>query len=204
MFCGNRIRIDQRSQWLTRYARVLSLPKMFSLPSQHYSYSEYLIPVDTPVPQVSTKFYAYVQYDSITVPRIKTYVVRASRITCTAVRAITPAECAVVCSYRRCYCCCLHMKPFFLPNDISSSTPSVLVDYQVPGMNKCVGYIVSSLVFRFDVLAYFIGFFECLIIRSAYLSVEWTQLKVVLAYSGGLDTSVILKWLSSQGFEVIW
>ncbi|CAM9834726.1 unnamed protein product [Ectocarpus sp. 6 AP-2014] len=27
--------------------------------------------------------------------------------------------------------------------------------------------------------------------------------KVVLAYSGGLDTSVILKWLSGQGFEVI-
>ena len=27
--------------------------------------------------------------------------------------------------------------------------------------------------------------------------------KVVLAYSGGLDTSVILKWLSNQGFEVI-
>lgn len=29
-------------------------------------------------------------------------------------------------------------------------------------------------------------------------------LQVVLAYSGGLDTSVILKWLSGQGFEVIW
>lgn len=28
--------------------------------------------------------------------------------------------------------------------------------------------------------------------------------QVVLAYSGGLDTSVILKWLSGQGFEVIW
>lgn len=27
--------------------------------------------------------------------------------------------------------------------------------------------------------------------------------KVVLAYSGGLDTSVILKWLQNQGFEVI-
>ncbi|MGD1822432.1 MAG: argininosuccinate synthase [Pleomorphochaeta sp.] len=27
--------------------------------------------------------------------------------------------------------------------------------------------------------------------------------KVVLAYSGGLDTSVILKWLANQGFEVI-
>eukprot|EP00752_Nemacystus_decipiens_P002814 g2625.t1 len=27
--------------------------------------------------------------------------------------------------------------------------------------------------------------------------------KVVLAYSGGLDTSVILKWLAGQGFEVI-
>jgi argininosuccinate synthase len=27
--------------------------------------------------------------------------------------------------------------------------------------------------------------------------------KVILAYSGGLDTSVILKWLTNQGFEVI-
>ncbi|HQV32925.1 MAG TPA: argininosuccinate synthase, partial [Calditrichia bacterium] len=27
--------------------------------------------------------------------------------------------------------------------------------------------------------------------------------KVVLAYSGGLDTSVILKWLSNKGFDVI-
>lgn len=27
--------------------------------------------------------------------------------------------------------------------------------------------------------------------------------KVILAYSGGLDTSVILKWLANQGFEVI-
>ena len=27
--------------------------------------------------------------------------------------------------------------------------------------------------------------------------------KVVLAYSGGLDTSVILKWLVEQGFDVI-
>jgi argininosuccinate synthase len=27
--------------------------------------------------------------------------------------------------------------------------------------------------------------------------------KVILAYSGGLDTSVILKWLSEKGFEVI-
>ena len=27
--------------------------------------------------------------------------------------------------------------------------------------------------------------------------------KVVLAYSGGLDTSVILKWLANKGFEVI-
>ena len=27
--------------------------------------------------------------------------------------------------------------------------------------------------------------------------------KVVLAYSGGLDTSIILKWLSERGFEVI-
>jgi len=30
-----------------------------------------------------------------------------------------------------------------------------------------------------------------------------TQKKVVLAYSGGLDTSVILKWLTQEGFEVI-
>ena len=27
--------------------------------------------------------------------------------------------------------------------------------------------------------------------------------KVILAYSGGLDTSVILKWLIEEGFEVI-
>ena len=27
--------------------------------------------------------------------------------------------------------------------------------------------------------------------------------KVVLAYSGGLDTSIILKWLELKGFEVI-
>ena len=27
--------------------------------------------------------------------------------------------------------------------------------------------------------------------------------KVVLAYSGGLDTSIILKWLTNQGYEVI-
>lgn len=27
--------------------------------------------------------------------------------------------------------------------------------------------------------------------------------KLVLAYSGGLDTSVILKWLCEKGFEVI-
>ena len=27
--------------------------------------------------------------------------------------------------------------------------------------------------------------------------------KVVLAYSGGLDTSVILKWLLEKGYEVI-
>ncbi|MDD5136235.1 MAG: argininosuccinate synthase, partial [Candidatus Omnitrophica bacterium] len=27
--------------------------------------------------------------------------------------------------------------------------------------------------------------------------------KVVLAYSGGLDTSVIIKWLSNKGYEVI-
>lgn len=30
-----------------------------------------------------------------------------------------------------------------------------------------------------------------------------SQQKVVLAYSGGLDTSVILKWLINQGFEVV-
>jgi argininosuccinate synthase len=27
--------------------------------------------------------------------------------------------------------------------------------------------------------------------------------KVILAYSGGLDTSVILKWLCNKGFDVI-
>ena len=27
--------------------------------------------------------------------------------------------------------------------------------------------------------------------------------KVVLAYSGGLDTSVAIKWLNEQGYEVI-
>ena len=27
--------------------------------------------------------------------------------------------------------------------------------------------------------------------------------KVVLAYSGGLDTSVILKWLANKGYEVV-
>ncbi|MEZ4748563.1 MAG: argininosuccinate synthase [Calditrichia bacterium] len=27
--------------------------------------------------------------------------------------------------------------------------------------------------------------------------------KVILAYSGGLDTSVILKWLANKGYEVI-
>lgn len=36
------------------------------------------------------------------------------------------------------------------------------------------------------------------------VTVLHTVLQVVLAYSGGLDTSVILKWLSGQGFEVIW
>lgn len=30
-----------------------------------------------------------------------------------------------------------------------------------------------------------------------------TKNKVVLAYSGGLDTSCILKWLIDKGFEVI-
>ncbi|MFW2368703.1 MAG: argininosuccinate synthase domain-containing protein, partial [Desulforhopalus sp.] len=29
-----------------------------------------------------------------------------------------------------------------------------------------------------------------------------TKEKVVLAYSGGLDTSVILKWLLEEGYEV--
>ncbi len=28
--------------------------------------------------------------------------------------------------------------------------------------------------------------------------------KVVLAYSGGLDTSTILVWLVEKGFDVIW
>ena len=32
---------------------------------------------------------------------------------------------------------------------------------------------------------------------------ETTKPKLVLAYSGGLDTSVILKWLCEKGFEVI-
>ena len=27
--------------------------------------------------------------------------------------------------------------------------------------------------------------------------------KVVLAYSGGLDTSVIIKWLTKRGYDVI-
>lgn len=27
--------------------------------------------------------------------------------------------------------------------------------------------------------------------------------KIILAYSGGLDTSVILKWLIEKGFEVV-
>ncbi|MBO8087771.1 MAG: argininosuccinate synthase, partial [Marichromatium sp.] len=27
--------------------------------------------------------------------------------------------------------------------------------------------------------------------------------KIILAYSGGLDTSVILKWLDNKGFDVI-
>lgn len=27
--------------------------------------------------------------------------------------------------------------------------------------------------------------------------------KVVLAYSGGLDTSVAVKWLQEQGYEVV-
>ena len=27
--------------------------------------------------------------------------------------------------------------------------------------------------------------------------------KVILAYSGGLDTSVILKWLVNKGYDVI-
>ena len=30
-----------------------------------------------------------------------------------------------------------------------------------------------------------------------------TKQKVVLAYSGGLDTSVILKWLLDKGYDVI-
>ena len=27
--------------------------------------------------------------------------------------------------------------------------------------------------------------------------------KIILAYSGGLDTSVILKWLANKGYDVI-
>jgi argininosuccinate synthase len=30
------------------------------------------------------------------------------------------------------------------------------------------------------------------------MSVEFTPKKVVLAYSGGLDTSIILKWLQTE------
>ena len=33
---------------------------------------------------------------------------------------------------------------------------------------------------------------------------KMTGQKVVLAYSGGLDTSVSLKWLINKGFEVIF
>lgn len=29
------------------------------------------------------------------------------------------------------------------------------------------------------------------------------QKKVVLAYSGGLDTSVAIKWLQEQGYDVV-
>ena len=35
------------------------------------------------------------------------------------------------------------------------------------------------------------------------LGINMAKEKLVLAYSGGLDTSVILKWLSEKGFEVI-
>lgn len=36
------------------------------------------------------------------------------------------------------------------------------------------------------------------------MSVEFTPKKVVLAYSGGLDTSIILKWLQTEyGCEVV-
>ena len=30
-----------------------------------------------------------------------------------------------------------------------------------------------------------------------------TQKKIVLAYSGGLDTSIILKWLILKGYDVV-
>jgi argininosuccinate synthase len=39
--------------------------------------------------------------------------------------------------------------------------------------------------------------------KEVFGMTEKTKNKVVLAYSGGLDTSVILKWLANKGFEVI-
>ena len=44
--------------------------------------------------------------------------------------SLTPAEFRPISAFEHrscCYCCCLHIKPLFLPNDISS-TPSVLPD----------------------------------------------------------------------------
>jgi argininosuccinate synthase len=35
------------------------------------------------------------------------------------------------------------------------------------------------------------------------LLIDMTKEKVVLAYSGGLDTSVILKWLVNKGYDVV-
>ncbi len=35
------------------------------------------------------------------------------------------------------------------------------------------------------------------------LKISYNEEKVILAYSGGLDTSVILKWLIDKGYDVI-
>ena len=38
---------------------------------------------------------------------------------------------------------------------------------------------------------------------SGYAALKTNQTKVVLAYSGGLDTSVIVRWLANKGMDVI-